>query len=227
MKKTYVSVSTDPISNKTIKDIVKYAKEIQNSGADFLHCDIMDGDFVPTKTYDYNCLKEIELNTLIPLDVHLMVKKPWKQIKKYKKAGANILTIHYESFIKKKSFKEKLLKKTLMRIRKEKMLAGLTFIPKTDVNSILKFIAYCDLILVMSVEPGKSGQKFLENTYNKIRKLNQTRNNEYNFIIEVDGGINPEIAKNLIELGADIIVSGSYIFKSKNKKEAVYKLKKF
>lgn len=218
----YVSVSTDPVkSDNLCESVLNYAKEVLNCGADFLHCDVMDGKFVPQTTYDEKVVEYVNKNCLIPLDVHLMTVRPEKLILKYKNAGANILTIHFEAF--KCPLK---LKKTLKKIRKLKMLSSLSIKPQTTVKQIEKFLPFCDVVLVMSVEPGKSGQKFLESAYEKIEQLNQIREQKnYKFKIEVDGGINEEIAKKIIEKGAEIIVSGNYVFKSENKKISINNLK--
>lgn len=218
----YVSISTDPVKSENLKeDVLEYAKLVLDSGADFLHCDVMDGKFVEQKTYDESVVEHVNKNCLIPLDVHLMTVHPEKLILKYKEAGANILTIHFEAF--RCNLK---LKKTLKKIRKLKMLSSLSIKPKTNVSQIEKFLPLCDVVLVMSVEPGKSGQKFLESAYEKIEQLNQIRKEKnLNFKIEVDGGINSEISKKIIEKGADIIVSGNYVFKSENKKISINNLK--
>jgi ribulose-phosphate 3-epimerase len=223
-KKIYISPSTDPISPQS-KDferkIIVYAKELLDSGADFLHCDIMDGKFVRNTTYDYEIVEKINRNCLIPLDVHLMISNPSTQINNYIEAGANFITIHYETF---ESDDE--LISTLKIIRKNKLLAGLSFKPKTPVEKIEKYLEYCDIVMVMSVNPGMSGKKFIESSYEKIRKLDEIRKaKDLKFFIEVDGGINPEIAQKVKQLGANIIVSGNFIFTSKDRKEAIKLLK--
>lgn len=221
MKEKYVSISTDPVAKESEEKIVDYAKKVLSSGADFLHCDIMDGKFVERKTFDEKIVEKINKNCLIPLDVHLMVEKPEKQIERYKKAGANFLTVHFESFKN-----EKKLINCLKLIREKEMLSGVSFKPETSVLEIQKVLPFCDIVLVMSVEPGKSGQEFLKETFQKIKELNSIKKQlKLNFKIEVDGGINPEISKKLFEKGADIIVSGNYFKKEKNKKNAIKLLK--
>lgn len=221
MKEKYVSISTDPVAKESEEKIVDYAKKVLSSGADFLHCDIMDGKFVERKTFDEKIVEKINRNCLIPLDVHLMVEKPEKQIERYKKAGANFLTVHFESFKN-----EKKLINCLKLIREKEMLSGVSFKPETSVLEIQKVLPFCDIVLVMSVEPGKSGQEFLKETFQKIKELNSIKKQlKLNFKIEVDGGINPEISKKLFEKGADIIVSGNYFKKEKNKKNAIKLLK--
>lgn len=222
MKKQYVAVSTDPVkSENQCESVLGYAREVLNAGADFLHCDVMDGKFVPQKTIDEKVVGFVNSNCLIPLDVHLMTVNPQRTILKYKKAGANILTVHYEAF------KCKLkLKAALKKIRKLKMLSGLSIKPQTEVSKIENLLPLCNIVLVMSVEPGKSGQKFLESAIKKIEQLNLIRKQKnLNFKIEVDGGINSEIAQKIAKKGADIIVSGSYVFNAENKKDAINSLK--
>lgn len=223
-EKLYISPSTDPIDSKQDnfnKKIVDYAKEMLESGADFLHCDIMDGEFVENETYSYDTVKLINENCLIPLDVHLMIEQPELYIYDYHIAGTNFLTLHYEIF----DNDEKLIA-SLKFIRTKKMLAGVSVKPSTPIEKILNILKYCDIVLVMSVEPGKSGQTFLEDAYIKVLELAKIREQQnMKFLIEVDGGINPDISQKLKKCGADIIVSGSYIFKSKNKKEAINLLK--
>ncbi len=213
-----ISVSTDPLNGSSSEMYVSYAKEALNSGADFLHCDIMDGKFVNKKTIDYKIVGEINDNSLIPLDVHLMVEKPWLYINEYAKAGANILTVHYEAF----KSKVKLVK-TLKKIRKKNILAGLSLKLETDVKNIKKLTNYFDLILLMSVNPGMSGQNFQKQIFEKIKELKFYLKKD--ILIEVDGGINPNYITKLKELGVNIIVSGSYYYNSKNKINAINFLK--
>ena len=217
-KDVFVSVSTDPINEYQL--ICEYAKEMQGV-ADFLHCDIMDGKFVPKTTYDYQLVSNINSNSLIMLDVHLMCEEPLGIIDSYLKAGANIVTIHYEAFKDKND-----IIKGLEKIKKAKALAGLSIKPNTPVSEIKVYAHDFDLILVMSVEPGASGQKFLPESLDKIKQLDVLRNsNDYKYKIEVDGGVNIENAQKIISAGADILVSGSYVFKAQDRKAAIECLK--
>ena len=213
-----VAVSTDPASN--LEELLCYIKKI-NTLADFIHCDVMSSDFVDRDTINYKDVHEVYLKTLCPLDVHLMVGKPIKYIKEYAKAGAQIITVHYEAFKDKKK-----LVKTLNMIRKKKILSGIAINPDTDVIEIMPYLAYADLVLVMSVYAGASGQKFMESTNLKVKKLKQIRD-DYgaNYYIEVDGGITPEISKRLKVYGADIVVSGNYVFKAEDRAKAIEDLK--
>lgn len=217
-KQVYVSVSTDPIEEYQL--ICEYAKEMQ-ANADFLHCDIMDGKFVPKKTYDAQLVHNINQNSLIMLDVHLMCDEPLKLIDDYLKAGANIITIHYEAFKNKND-----LILALNKIKQGKALAGLSIKPETPVSEVKVYIHDFDLILVMSVEPGASGQKFMPESLEKIKELDRIReSNDYHYKIEVDGGVNANNAKEIVSAGADILVSGSFVYKSHNRKLAIEELK--
>ena len=217
-KEVYVSVSTDPISE--FQMICEYAKEMQGV-SDFLHCDIMDGKFVPKVTYDHQLVSNINQNSLIMLDVHLMCEEPLNQIDEYIKAGANIITIHYEAFNDKND-----IIKALDKIKKAKVLAGLSIKPETPVSDVKIYAHDFDVFLVMSVEPGMSGQKFMPEALEKIRQLDQLRQaNDYTYPIEVDGGVNGDNAAKIVEAGADILVSGSYVFKSHDRKATIASLK--
>lgn len=219
MKKNIdISASTDPISD--FQNIIDYAKKMQGK-AEFLHCDIMNENFVQKNTYDYNVFSNINRNSLIMLDVHLMVNEPAGDIEKYIDGGANIVTVHYEAFADMEE-----LVKTISRIKEKHALAGLAIKPKTPFKDIRSFAFNCDVILVMGVEPGKSGQELIEDMYNKVREIDQfRRDNNLNFKIEFDGGVKPENAQKLIDCGVDILVSGSYLYNSKDKLLAIKALK--
>lgn len=217
-KNIYVSASLDPI--KEYSKMLDFAKELQGH-VDMLHCDIMDGKFVERKTFDYNLVNNINQNCLTMLDVHLMCKEPLEMIEYYLKAGANIITIHYEAFEDKNEIVE-----CFQLIKNANALAGLSLKPNTSIKDIKMFLHDVDVVLVMSVEPGLSGQKFMPEALEKIKELNEIRkNNYYHYKIEVDGGITDENSKEVVNAGADILVSGSYIYNSKNHKEAIDKLK--
>ncbi len=217
-KNVYVSVSTDPVTG--YQEIIDYAREIQGE-ADFLHCDVMDGNFVGKTTYDENLVKNINSMSLIMLDVHLMVKEPYALIEKYISAGANFITLHYEAFADKNE-----LVKAIKLIKSKGALAGISLKPDTKFKEIKPYVYDIDLVLVMSVEPGASGQRFIFNTYEKIKEINSFRNeNNLNFKISVDGGVSPENSKLLIDYGVDILVSGSYVYKSNNRKQAIKSLR--
>lgn len=228
-KAFYVCPSTDPVNpeDKNFEEnLIEYAKLLQNSGADFLHCDIMDGKFVERTTYNSSTLKLINDNTTIPLDVHLMTQYSNRQLKKYLLAGADILTLHIENFIKNNKLQTNKIKKIAKFVSKNNCLFGLSIKPDTNIKFLDKIFKFIDLILVMSVQPGKSGQKFLENTYDRVKYLDDKRkNNNLKFLIEVDGGVNPEISQKLKDYEVDMVVSGNYVFKSNNKQDAIKSLK--
>lgn len=205
-----VSASTNP--PKTLEEMYRYIRRMSISKADYIHCDVMDGKFVRAHTFNYKVVKVIKGITSLPLDVHLMTATP--KIKEYIEAGADILTVHYESFKDKKA-----LILALKNIRKGKAKAGLSIKPKTDIDEILPYVKYCDVILVMSVNPGKSGQKFLPSTYDRIKNLRKfIALHNLHVIIEVDGGVNYNIASKLSKCGVSMIVCGSYLYKSRDPK---------
>lgn len=208
-----IAPSTDPAKN--FDDLLSYINEIRFA-AHFLHVDVMNSNFVQKTNFDENFVAKINANTAMMLDVHLMVNEP--DVLKYIEAGANIVTVHYEAFENKNK-----LKNVLKLIRGHKALAGLSIKPNTPVEEIASFLDYVDLVLVMSVEPGSSGQKFMEETYNKVLLLKDYIGKRP-IQIEVDGGIVPEIAKNLKKCGADILVSGSYVYSSKDRVLAIKEL---
>lgn len=228
-KAFYVCPSTDPVNPEDEnfeENLIEYAKLLQNSGADFLHCDIMDGEFVERTTYNFSTLKLINDNTTIPLDVHLMTQYSNRQLKRYLLAGADILTLHIENFIKNNKLQTNKIKKIAKFVSKNNCLFGLSIKPDTNIKFLDKIFKFIDLILVMSVQPGKSGQKFLENTYDRVKYLDDKRkNNNLKFLIEVDGGVNPEISQKLKDYEVDMVVSGNYVFKSNNKQDAIKSLK--
>lgn len=208
-----IAPSTDPAKN--FNDLLSYINEIRFA-AHFLHVDVMNSNFVQKTNFDENFVAKINANTAMMLDVHLMVNEP--DVLKYIEAGANIVTVHYEAFENKNK-----LKNALKLIRGHKALAGLSIKPNTSVEEIASFLDYVDLVLVMSVEPGSSGQKFMEETYNKVSLLKDYIGKRP-IQIEVDGGIVPDIAKNLKKCGADILVSGSYVYSSKDRVLAIKEL---
>lgn len=217
-KNVFVSVSTDPIND--FQEMVEYAKNMQGK-ADMLHCDVMDGVFVEKKTISANHINNINQNSLITLDVHLMCQEPLKIVEDYLLAGANIVTVHYEAFEDKND-----ILKTVKLIKKAGALAGLSFRPDTEIKEIKMFLHDFDIILVMSVFPGASGQKFIKESLEKIKILDEIRReNDYRYKIEIDGGVNENNASSIISAGGDILVSGSYVYKAVDREIAINKLK--
>lgn len=190
---------------------------VENNGADWIHVDVMDGHFVPNITIGIPVVKSIKKVTKLPLDVHLMIENPEKYIKDFANAGADILTFHYEA-VKKEN-----IKNLISEIKELGVKAGLSIKPKTQPEEIFKFLQDLDLVLVMTVEPGFGGQKFMEDCAEKIKLIKQHA--PENLYIQVDGGINAQTGKICTEFGANSLVAGSYIYKAENIKDAISSLK--
>jgi len=213
-----ISASTHPAK----EEYLPYINEVIKAGADFIHCDVMDGQFVKNTAFSHVDVKNINDHTTTVLDVHLMVSNPQKQIKHYKQAGADILTVHYEAFKNQKK-----ILNTIKQIKKQKMLCGVSIKPSTQINEILNLLPLIDMVLIMSVEPGESGQEFLQSSLNKISTLREIIvKNNYKVLIEVDGGVNLQNKNDLIKSGADILVIGNALFSAKNKKQFIKDFKK-
>lgn len=191
---------------------------VNNSDADWFHLDVMDGVFVPNISFGLPIIKTIKKIAKKPLDVHLMIVRPERYISDFKKAGADILTIHYEASTH--------LHRSITEIKKEGMKAGVVLNPHTPVNVLADIITEVDLVLLMSVNPGFGGQKFIENTYNKISKLRNliTKTNSSS-LIEIDGGVTIDNASKLVNTGADVLVAGNTVFSSTDPLAVIHKLK--
>jgi ribulose-phosphate 3-epimerase len=209
-----ISASTNPPNEC---DLLQYIKELSNMEVDYIHCDIMDGKFVANKTFNHKIVGKINKLTSKPLDVHLMAQKPWKFVGKYIKNGADIVSVHYEAFDN-----SKLLKKTLEKIRRKGVFASLAISPNTEVSEIEPFLPYCDMVLVMSVDPGKSGQQFIQSTLDKLENLTKlVKKQGINLVIEVDGGVTSDLAQTLKTYGVNIVVVGSHLYTSHNRAKTV------
>jgi ribulose-phosphate 3-epimerase len=188
------------------------------SSAGYIHVDIMDGMFVPNISFGLPVCEAIHKHAKKPLDVHLMIEQPDRYFEAFKKAGASCLTVHYEACPH--------LHRTIQHIKELGMSAGVALNPHTPVEVLTEILGDVSLVLIMSVNPGFGGQKFIENTYKKIAKLNSLREESgYSFQIEVDGGVNQQNAPLLVREGVDILVAGSFVFSSANPIETIAQLK--
>jgi ribulose-phosphate 3-epimerase len=206
MKKIQISPS---ILSADFSQLGQEIKRLEEGGADFIHVDVMDGHFVPNLTIGPPVIKALKNNCSLKFDVHLMISPVHKYIEAYSEAGADIITIHPEAT-------DNLLS-SISKIKKLNKKVGVSLNPETSVDIIKKYLDKIDLVLIMSVNPGFGGQKFMPEVLNKIKELKDIQNEKkIDFDIEIDGGINFENSKIAIAAGANILVSGTTIFKSNN-----------
>ena len=199
-------------------NLQKEIEMINSSQADWFHLDVMDGVFVPNISFGFPVINYINKYAKKPLDVHLMITQPERYIKDFKKAGADILTIHYEASVH--------LHRSIYAIKEEGMKAGVVLNPHTPVELLVDIIEDVDLVLIMSVNPGYGGQKFIENTYEKVASLKDLIvETNSNALIEIDGGVTLENAGDLINMGADVLVAGNTVFGSENPTDTISRLK--
>ncbi len=203
-------------------DFSNLAKDIEMinlSKADWFHLDIMDGLFVPNISFGFPIIYQVKKYAKKPLDVHLMIVNPDRYIKKFCDSGADILTVHYEACNH--------LHRTVQNIKSMGMKAGVALNPHTSVSLLEDIIQDVDMVLIMSVNPGFGGQKFIKNTIPKIKKLKELIiQKESKALIQIDGGVDASNTRELLNAGTDILVAGSYIFKSKNPEKVISELKK-
>jgi ribulose-phosphate 3-epimerase len=191
---------------------------VNNSQADWFHIDVMDGHFVPNISYGMPVIQAIKKHATKPLDVHLMIEKPERYIEEFAKVGADIITVHYESTIH--------LHRTLTQIEDAGCKAGVVLNLTTPVSVLEDILPRCYMVLLMSINPGFGGQKFEEITYTKVKKLRKMANEQgLNTHIEIDGGVSTANARKLLDAGADILVAGSFVFKSDNPTQTIADLK--
>lgn len=202
-------------------DFTRLGDEIQmvnQSVADWIHCDVMDGHFVPNISFGLPVIEQIKKVAEKPLDVHLMISDPDRYLERFKEAGADILTVHYETCPH--------LHRTIGAIRELGMKAGVAINPHTPVQMLIDIMRDLDLILLMTVNPGFGGQKFIPGSYKRLVTLRQMVNTlAPNALIEVDGGVNLDTGRQLFMAGADVLVAGNYIFSSSDPKATIEGLK--
>lgn len=206
------------ILSADFNNLGKDIQMINESEADWIHFDVMDGVFVPNISFGLPVIEHVKKVAAKPLDVHLMIVNPDQYIKPFRKAGADILTVHYEACTH--------LHRTVGVIHNEGMRAGVCLNPHTPVHLLEDIISDLDLVLLMSVNPGFGGQKFIQNTYEKVVRLRRLIGEKNaSTLIEIDGGVNFETGKLLFEAGADALVAGSFVFGSVEPKLTIHQLK--
>jgi ribulose-phosphate 3-epimerase len=191
---------------------------VNKSLADWIHCDIMDGVFVPNISFGLSVVEQVKKAAEKPLDVHLMIVDPDRYLSHFHEAGANILTVQYEACTH--------LQRTVTEIRRLGMKAGVAINPHTPVSLLVDTLPFIDMVLIMTVNPGFGGQSFINESYNKIKKLRKMIDDGgYNVLIEVDGGIDTTNATRLIEAGVNVLVAGNAVFSSSDPTETIRRLK--
>jgi len=202
-------------------DFTQLGKTIQmlnESDADYIHLDVMDGVFVPNITFGQHIIKQLKKLSQKPFDTHLMIIQPERYIQDFVDAGSNIITVHYEACTH--------LHRTIQQIKQAGVKAGVSINPHTPVSVLENIINDVDLVLIMSVNPGFGGQKFIDFSYNKISQLYELRKKQnLSFLIEVDGGVSLENAAKLYQTGVDILVAGNAVFNNSNPIRAINELK--
>lgn len=206
------------ILNADFGNLEKELNMINDSQADWLHLDIMDGVFVPNISFGFPIVEYVKTVSKKPLDVHLMIVDPDRYLERFHEAGASILTVQYEACLH--------LQRTVTEIRNLGMKAGVAINPHTPVMHLKNVLPFIDMVLIMTVNPGFGGQFFIEESYNKIIELrNMIDKGKYNVLIEVDGGIDTKNAAKLINSGVNVLVAGHSIFSSKDPEGTIRKLK--
>lgn len=192
---------------------------INESASDWIHMDVMDGSFVPNISFGIPIIESVSSISTKPLDVHLMIVNPEKYLKDFKKAGASILNVHFEAC-------RDNLKDVIKQIHDLDCKAAFTINPDTEIKSILPYVHLVDMVLIMSVFPGFGGQKFIEATYERVAALKSFINdNKLNVLIEVDGGVNDSNAEKIYAAGADVLVVGSFVFKSESPIQTIARIR--
>jgi ribulose-phosphate 3-epimerase len=207
------------ILSADLSNLAQQIRMVEIGGADWIHCDIMDGHFVPNITFGPVVVKAARKCTKLPLDVHLMIKNPDNYLEDFRNAGADIISVHFEELVH--------LNRTVNRIKELGAKAGVVINPSTPVSSLKDIAEYIDLLLIMTVNPGFGGQSFISNSERRISEAVELRKSlKAKFLIEVDGGLNSKTIKSVLKAGCDVFVAGSSIFHNDNISAATAELKK-
>lgn len=207
------------ILSADFSNLASQVRAAELGSADIIHCDIMDGQFVPNLTFGPIIVSAVRKITKLPIDVHLMIKNPDNLIQDFANAGADYITVHIEEVVH--------IDRTINLIKQQGIKAGIAVNPGTPIENLIQVLGLCDLVLIMSVNPGFGGQSFIDYSLEKIKIIASLRKkNNYNFKIEVDGGINKQNIRNISKAGCDIFVCGSAIFGNKDITKSTIELKR-
>jgi len=218
MKKIKMGLLAPSILSADFSNLSQQIRLTEIGGADWIHCDIMDGHFVPNITFGPVAVKAVRKLTKLPVDVHLMIENPDKYLEDFAKAGADYISVHVEEVVH--------LNRTINRIKELGCKAGVVINPATPVESVKDVAEYIDLLLIMTVNPGFGGQKFIPNSIRRIKEAVDLRSERHaSFLIEIDGGVNIDTIKKAHSAGVDVFVAGSAIFHSENISGATAELK--
>ncbi len=206
------------ILSSDFTNLQQQIRMVEIGGADWIHCDVMDGHFVPNITFGPEVVEAVKRSTKLPVDVHLMIENPDKYLDTFRKAGADIISVHFEEVVH--------LNRTITHIKELGAKAGVVINPATPVKSIIDIAEYIDLLLIMTVNPGFGGQSLITNSERRIKEAAELRKKTgTDFLIEVDGGISNKTIQKVLNAGCDVFVAGSSIFKSDNITAATAELK--